>query len=316
MSQPLRGRLAPSPTGALHLGNARSFLLAWLDLRSRGGEVLLRIEDLDGPRVKGGAEAAAIEDLRWLGLDWDGAPVRQSERGELYAAALARLAAQGLAYPCSCTRRDVELAASAPHLGDEGPLYPGTCRGRWTSAAAAEQATGRPPCWRLRVPEPGAAAGQIAFTDRVRGPVRADAGADFGDFVISKSSGSAAYQLAVVVDDARQGVTEILRGDDLLLSAARQLLLYRALELPPPSFAHVPLIVGVDGLRLAKRHGDTSLRQFRAEGCRPEQVVGWLASVSGLRPAGAICSAQELLAGFDLDRLPRSAVVWRGSLTS
>lgn len=310
-----RGRLAPSPTGALHLGNARSFLLAWLDLRARGGEVLLRIEDLDGPRVKDGAESSALEDLRWLGLDWDGEPVRQSARGELYAAALARLAAQGLAYPCSCTRRDVELAASAPHLGDEGPIYPGTCRGRWPSAAAAEQATGRPPCWRLRVPDPGAAAGQIQFTDRVHGLVRADAGADFGDFVISKSSGSAAYQLAVVVDDAQQGVTEVLRGDDLLLSAARQLLLYRALDLAPPSFAHVPLILGEDGLRLAKRHGDTSLRQFRAAGWQPEQIVGWLAAVSGLGAAGASCAPQDLVAGFELERVPRSAVVWRGSLT-
>jgi len=315
MSPPPRGRLAPSPTGALHLGNARSFLLAWLDLRARGGEVLLRIEDLDGPRVKGGAESAAIDDLRWLGLDWDGDPVRQSERGALYAAALARLAAQGLAYPCSCTRRDVELAASAPNLGDEGPLYPGTCRGRWASAAAAEQATGRPPCWRLRVPDPGAAAGEIRFDDRVRGAVRADAGADFGDFVIGKSSGTAAYQLAVVVDDADQGVTEVLRGDDLLLSAARQLLLYRALGLAPPRFAHAPLIVGPDGLRLAKRHGDTSLRQFRAAGLRPGQVVGWLAGVSGLRPPGADCAPRDLLADFDLARLPRSAVVWRGSLS-
>lgn len=314
MNAALRGRLAPSPTGVLHLGNARSFLLAWLDLRSRGGEVLLRIEDLDGPRVKAGAEAAAIEDLQWLGLDWDGAPVRQSERGALYEAALQRLAEQDLAYPCSCTRRDVELAASAPHPGEDGPIYPGTCRGRWASAAAARTATGRAPCWRLRVPEPGAAEGAIRFIDRVRGPVRADAGAELGDFVISKSSGSAAYQLAVVVDDAQQVVTEVLRGDDLLLSAARQLLLYRALRLPAPRFAHVPLILGPDGLRLAKRHGDTSLRHFRDAGLRPEQIVGWLAGVSGLRPDAAPCSARELVAGFDLARVPRSALSWSGSL--
>lgn len=312
MSRSLRGRLAPSPTGVLHLGNARSFLLAWLDLRARGGEVLLRIEDLDGPRVQTGAEAAAIADLQWLGLDWDAQPVRQSERTALYEAALARLAAQGLAFPCTCTRRDVELAASAPNLGDEGPLYPGTCRGRWPDAASAALVAGRAPCWRLQVPKPGERAGVIEFTDRVRGPVVVDASLELGDFVISKSSGSAAYQLAVVVDDAQQGVTDVLRGDDLLPSAARQILLYRALEFSAPQFAHVPMVLGPDGRRLAKRHGDTSLRKFKADGVRPETIVGWLASVSGLRPRPDPCSARELIADFDLARVPQSAVIWNG----
>lgn len=309
-----RGRLAPSPTGVLHLGNARSFLLAWLDVRSRGGELLLRIEDLDGPRVRAGAEAEALYDLRWLGLDWDGEPVRQSERGFLYDAALARLAAEGLAYPCTCTRRDVDLAASAPHAGDEGALYPGTCVGRWTDAAVAEAATGRAPCWRFRAPEAGDPRGIVVFEDRVRGVVRYDAAAELGDFVIRKRDGEAAYQLAVVVDDAAQAVTEVVRGDDLLPSAARQLLLFRALGADAPRYAHLPLVIGEDGRRLAKRHGDTSLRRFREEGVAAARIIGWLAAVSGLRPDAAPLAPSDLVNDFSLARVPRSAVVWTGNL--
>ncbi len=307
-----RGRLAPSPTGVLHLGNARTFLLAWLDLRARGGEVLLRVEDLDGPRIRPGAEQAAREDLHWLGLDWDGPLVRQSERATLYAQALERLAAAGLAYVCTCTRRDVEQAASAPHLGEDGPIYPGTCRGRWSGAADARRASGREPCWRFRVPQPGAAEARVDFEDRVRGRESVDAAAELGDFVICKRDGEAAYQLAVVVDDAAQGVDEVLRGDDLLASAARQILLYRALGLRVPRFAHVPLVTGEDGRRLAKRHGDTTLRRFRESGVAPQAIVGWLAWVSGLRADATPCAPRDLLAGFDLARVPRSPVIWRG----
>lgn len=314
MSARLRGRLAPSPTGVLHLGNARSFLLAWLDARARGGEILLRVEDLDGPRIRPGAEAAALEDLRWLGLDWDGEPVRQSERAPLYARALERLAAEGLAYPCTCTRKDVELAASAPHAGEEGPLYPGTCRGRWPDAESARRASGREPCWRLRTPPPGASAGIVDFTDRVRGAVRVDVGAELGDFVIVKRDGEAAYQLAVTVDDAAQGITDVVRGDDLLPSAARQTLLFRALGHAVPRYAHLPLVVGEDGRRLAKRHGDTTLRRFRAAGVAAASVVGWLAAVSGLRARAQPCCASDLVKDFDFARVPGSAVVWRGSL--
>jgi glutamyl-tRNA synthetase len=314
MSGGSRGRLAPSPTGVLHLGNARSFLLAWLDARSRGGEILLRVEDLDGPRVRAGAEAEALADLRWLGLDWDGAVVRQSERAASYEDALVRLGAAGRAYPCTCTRGDVESAASAPHAGDEGPLYPGTCRGRWRDAAEAERTSGRTPCWRFLTPPPRDPAVIVEFVDRVRGAVRCDVGAELGDFVIHKRDGQAAYQLAVVVDDAAQGVTDVVRGDDLLPSAARQILLQRALGLPQPRYAHLPLVVGRDGRRLAKRHGDTSLRQFRAQGVPAEALVGWLAAVSGLQARAEPRRPADLVNDFSLARVPRSAVVWTGSL--
>ncbi len=316
MKAPVRGRLAPSPTGVLHLGNARSFLLAWLDARARGGEIVLRVEDLDGPRVKPGAEALALADLRWLGLDWDGPVLRQSERAGHYAAALQSLAEAGLAYPCVCSRKDVEEAASAPHLAHEAPLYPGSCRGRFASAEEARRSSGREPCWRFRVPAAGTAAGRVRFQDRVRGAQDWDAGRDLGDFVIFKHDGLAAYQLAVVVDDAAQGVTAVLRGDDLLVSAARQILLYRALGKPEPEFAHVPLVLGEDGRRLAKRHGDTSLRQFRAAGARAEEVIGWLARVSGLRTAPGPVAARALLSDFDLARLSPSPVIWRGDFAA
>ncbi len=296
------GRLAPSPTGALHLGNARTFLLAWLSVRARGGTLLLRVEDIDGPRLKPGAEAQALDDLRWLGLDWDGEVVRQTDRLERYRTAAEALVARGLAYPCVCSRREVEEAASAPHEGErEGPVYPGTCRGRFADVAAARAATGREPALRFRVDVTAQ-----PFADRFRGP---QPGALAGDFVICKRDGGPAYQLAVVVDDAAQGVTEVLRADDLLPSTPRQLLLYRALGLRAPAFCHVPLVVGADGLRLAKRHGDTSLRHFRERGVTAERLVGHLAFLCGMRLRGAECRPSDLLAGFELQRLPRTPVL-------
>jgi glutamyl-tRNA synthetase len=285
----------------LHLGNARTFLLAWLSVRSRGGKLLLRSEDIDGPRVKPGAEAQALEDLRWLGLDWDGEVVRQSERLPRYAAACARLLTAGVAYPCVCSRKEVEEAASAPHeADDDGPVYPGTCRGKFRDLADARTQTGRDAAVRFAV-----AKGAVPFHDGFLG---ACAGRIRGDFVIGRREGLPAYQLAVVVDDAAQGVTEVLRGDDLLPSTPRQLLLYRALDLTPPAFTHVPLVVGPDGLRLAKRHGDTSLRHFRAHGVTPARLVGYLAHLCELRPRGAECTPADLLADFDLGRLPRTPV--------
>lgn len=282
-----RGRLAPSPTGALHLGNARSFFLAWASIRSRGGTVVLRIEDLDGPRVKQGAEAMAIEDLRWLGFDWDEGPdvggplgpYRQSERTALYRTAIDRLLAQGQAYPCVCTRSEIERAASAPHAEDHETRYPGTCRGKYASIEEAERLSGRPAAVRFRVPD-----GKVAFTDLFKGPCEFDPAADVGDFVIEKVERSgpktglrtAAYQLAVVVDDAAMQIDEVLRGDDLLSSTARQILLQRALGLPSPSYAHVPLVIGPDGKRLAKRHGDTSIQHYRRAGVPAQQVRSWI----------------------------------------
>ena len=304
------GRLAPSPTGVLHLGNARTFLLTWLCVRARGGTLLLRIEDIDGPRIKDGAERATLDDLRWLGLDWDGVVLRQSEHLARYRAAVDDLLARGLAYPCVCTRKEVEDAASAPHEDwlDAAP-YPGTCRGRFASLDAARDASGREPAVRFLVD-----VDRVPFTDGFRG---AEKGRIAGDFVIQKRDGEPAYQMAVVADDHRQGVTEVVRGDDLVPSTPRQLLLYRAFGGTPPPFAHLPLLVGTDGRRLAKRHGDTSLGAFRARGVRRERIVGWLAACSGLAALGEELDARALLERWRGDpailrKAPHAPVVVRG----
>ncbi len=293
-------RLAPSPTGALHLGNARTFLANWLLARQNGWQVLLRIEDLDGPRVKAGAAASALADLAWLGLDWDRQAPDQSTRTAAYQAALDLLAGKGLAYACICTRSDVARAASAPHREDAGAVYPGTCRGRYASAQAAQAATGRAACWRF------ATDGQaIAFDDQLAGPQRFRMEEIGGDFVIVKSDGQAAYQLAVVVDDAAGGVTDVVRGDDLLDSTPRQILLRRALGLGDGvHYWHLPLVVGPDGRRLAKRHGDTRLAHYRDGGLGPERMLGllgyWLGALDRRRPA----PLAELLETFRPDRIP------------
>jgi glutamyl-tRNA synthetase len=308
----IRGRLAPSPTGALHLGNARTFLLAWLSIRAQGGAVVLRVEDLDGPRVKPGAAAAAIEHLRWLGLDWDEGPdcggphgpYVQTQRTPFYQAAIDRLQAAGLVYPCVCTRSDIERAASAPHPGDEGPRYPGTCRGRFESEQVARAAAGRPPALRYRV-RPG----PVAFQDKHHGTVAVDVSEQVGDFVVRKGGGVAAYQLAVVVDDAAMQISEVVRGDDLIASTPRQILLYESLALATPRFRHVPLMLGPDGLRLAKRHGDTRIATFRQRGVAPERLVGLLAHWCGLCPPHSECSPADLVGAFGWDRLPRDPVV-------
>jgi glutamyl-tRNA synthetase len=291
------GRLAPSPTGAQHVGNARTYLIAWLSARSRGGRVVLRVEDIDSPRVKPGAADLLLDDLRWLGLDWDAGPVVQTRRLALYEAALRRLREQERVYPCTCTRSDVERAASAPHAEHEGPVYPGTCAGRRSAAAAA--LAGRPYAWRFRVP-----AGAVTFADAFLGPTRAEPAAAGGDFVVWKLAGTPAYQLAVVVDDAEQGVTEVMRGDDLVSSTPRQLLLYEALALRPPAFAHVPLVVGPDGRRLAKRHGDTRLAALRAARVRSEALVGLLAWSCGWLDRPEPVTAAELLPRYRLDTIP------------
>ena len=254
------GRLAPSPTGAQHVGNARTYLLAWLSARSQGGRVMLRIEDVDSPRIKPRAAASACDDLHWLGLDWNDAPLIQTQRLSLYENALRTLQSREFVYPCTCSRTDVEGAASAPHADQEGPVYPGTCAGR--SAADAARLGDRPFCWRFRVPPRSP-----EFIDGFRGPTAIDLRCQGGDFVVWKAprrgvEATPAYQLAVVVDDDAQGVTEVVRGDDLVSSTPRQLLLYEALGLTPPRFIHVPLVVGPDGRRLAKRHGDTRLSAF------------------------------------------------------
>ncbi len=304
---PYRGRFAPSPTGPLHLGNARSALLSWLAARAAGGAYLLRVEDLDGPRVRPGLEARILDELRWLGLDWDEGPdvggglgpYRQSERMNLYAESLAALRAAGRVYPCFCTRAEIALASQAPHESDEGPRYPGTCRDL-TTAERARRAERRAPAWRLRVDE-----GPLAFDDGVHGRKVFDVAATVGDFVVARADGIPAYQLAVAVDDAAMGITEVVRGDDLLPSTARQLLVYRALGREPPLFAHVPLVVGPDGERLAKRHGALSLGELRQRGADPRAVAGLLAAISGLAPAGATLRPGDLVGGFRLGSLSR-----------
>ncbi|HET9597677.1 MAG TPA: tRNA glutamyl-Q(34) synthetase GluQRS [Anaeromyxobacteraceae bacterium] len=313
-----RGRFAPSPTGPMHLGNARTALLAWLAARSAGSTLVMRVEDLDGPRVKPGLEGRILGELHWLGLDWDegpdvggpAGPYRQSERAGRYRDALERLRQAGLAYPCFCSRAEVAAASQAPHgPGDDGPRYPGTCSA--LSPAGAEiRARTRRPAWRFR-----ARPGPVRFVDAVHGPCAHDVAAETGDFVVLRADGVAAYQLAVVVDDAAMAIEEVVRGDDLLASTARQLLLYQALGLEPPRFGHVPLVVGEDGARLAKRHGALSLGELRERGADPRAVVGLLAATAGLAPRGARTSPAELLAGFSLAALPRSpAVMKRGEV--
>ena len=315
MSLPLRGRLAPSPTGALHLGNARTFLIAWLSIRSRGGAVVLRMEDLDHPKVKPQAALQALEDLRWLGLDWDEgpdvggphAPYVQTQCLDRYAAALAKLQRAGRVYPCTCSRKDVEAGQSAPHAGEDGLAYDGACRGRFAAyaEAAATLPAGRLPAWRFRVgPDE-----ESAFEDGFHGAQRERVSETVGDFVIARHSQGAGYMLAVVVDDAAMGITEVLRGDDLLPATHRQLLLYRALALPPPCYVHVPLVVAPDGRRLAKRHGDTRLATLRHHGLRPSQVVGLLAWWCGWAAWGEEIMSADLLARFRLDTIPRTPVV-------
>jgi glutamyl-tRNA synthetase len=302
-ASPTVGRLAPSPTGAQHVGNARTYLIAWLSARSRGGQVRLRIEDIDSPRIKPGAVESLYEDLAWLGLDWDGEVLQQTQRLALYRAALERLRQRELVYPCSCTRSDVERAASAPHSEHEGPIYPGTCAGR--SVADAAKLGDRAYCWRMRTGD-----GVVTFDDGFRGSTTLSLHELGGDFVVWKSAGTPAYQLAVVVDDAAQGVTEVVRGDDLVPSTPRQLLLYEALGLPPPRFVHVPLVVGPDGRRLAKRHGDTRLTALRAGGMTAGRLLGLLAWSCGWMDCIApVAKAHALLECFRMDSIPREPFV-------
>jgi glutamyl-tRNA synthetase len=284
------GRLAPSPTGSLHIGNIRTFLWAWLSARARGGRVILRVEDLDTPRIKEGVVPKMIDDLRWLGLDWDGEISVQSERRALYREVFTKLT--GRIYPCRCTRSDVAAAQSAPHEGDREPRYPGTCRNFEGPGVA----------WRLRV-DPGS----VEFEDRLTGRQSIDVSASVGDFVVAKSSEQPAYQLAVVADDLAQGVTEVVRGDDLIPSTARQILVHRALGAPPPAYAHVPLVVGSDGKRLAKRFGDAQIATLRARGIPPERIIGVLAEWSGLGAGDATPSC--LVPKWSWDRVTRDRIV-------
>jgi glutamyl-tRNA synthetase len=290
-----RGRLAPSPTGAQHVGNARTALVAWAHARRAGGEVRLRIEDIDSPRIKPGAAEALLEDYRWLGLDWDGEIVVQTQRVALYQAALQKLIQADAIFPCTCSRTDIAAAASAPHAEHEGPVYPGTCAHR--HAADAAKLNG-PFAWRFRVKK------TPAFDDILRGPTQLDLPTLGGDFVVWKNTDTPAYQLAVVVDDAAMGITEVLRGDDLVPSTPRQLLVAQALRLSSPRYGHVPLVTGTDGRRLAKRHGDTRLGALRAAGVTAEALIGMLAWSLGWIDRIEPVAAQDLLPHAELGKIP------------
>ena len=284
-------RLAPSPTGAQHVGNARTFLVAWLDARSRGAELLLRIEDLDTPRTKSWARDQILEDLGWLGLDWDRQVPDASQRADRYAEVLAKLKQTERVYPCTCTRSQIEQAASAPHEAVlDGAIYPGTCQGRASKEAHALDEQGIRYAWRFRM-----AAGIQSWHDELHGLESLDASRELGDFIIARNYGPAAYQLAVVVDDHDQGVTRVVRGDDLIYSTFRQLALYAALDWSPPHYLHVPLVVGVDGKRLAKRHGDTRISYLREQGIAPERLIGYLAWSLGWGEQGRTIAPRELL---------------------
>jgi glutamyl-tRNA synthetase len=294
-------RLAPSPTGALHLGNARSFLIAWAMARRQGWRIVLRIEDLDSPRTKQGADRDAIDTLAWLGIDWDIGPVYQSHDLAPYIDAMRTLAERGCIFPSALSRTEIESGASAPHPDEPGHevRFPPELRPA-SFPEAFDPALGVG--WRFATP-----AGPVAFQDLVMGAQAIDPGATIGDFIVWTRGSTPAYQLAVVVDDHRQGITHIVRGNDLVDSAARQLLLYRALRLgPEPFHCHLPLIRGADGRRLAKRHGDTRVAHYRARGVPPERVIGYLAWSAGVVPTPTAMTASEFAERFGLDTMPRT----------
>ena len=296
-------RLAPSPTGLLHIGHARSFLLAWLNARAAGGRVLLRIEDLDATRSRPEFIESCMEDIAWLGLDWDEEPHLQSSRSTELLSIAERLVDEGAAYPCVCTRKEVREASSAPHLDGRPVIYPGTCRGRFQSIQEAEQQTGRRPTLRFRCPED-----EIHINDLFQGEATLHPLKEFGDFPIASPDGQTSYHLAVVLDDDYQGVTEVLRGDDLLSSCGPQAALQAALGIERPTWIHVPLVLDEHKKRLAKRTDGLSVRTLREQGHCPRDLVGWLLSASGLGHEGPT-APEDAIKDFSLSSLSRSAIL-------
>ena len=291
------GRFAPSPSGRMHLGNVLCALLAWLSARRQNGRYLLRIEDLDAMRCPRRYADLILDDLRWLGLDWDGEVPYQSERAAVYETYETMLRGKGLLYPCFCSRAALH-AASAPHLSDGRVVYAGTCRGL-TAEQAAEKWKTRAPATRVRVPDE-----TVSFTDGVFGAYSENLARECGDFIIRRSDGVFAYQLAVVVDDALSGVTEVVRGADLLSSTPRQIWLHRLFGFPPPAFFHIPLLCDHDGRRLSERDEDLDLGRLRQR-FSPEQVVGALAYAAGLTERPEPAAARELIPHFSWARIPR-----------
>lgn len=295
MTSTYRTRFAPSPTGKMHLGHARTALVIWLRARKLGGRIVMRVEDIDRPRVVPGAADAIFRDHEWLGLHWDEGPIFQSSRDEAYERVLHELRDAGWVYSCTCSRKDIAEIASAPH-GDEGPRYPGTCR---NGVAKPERA----PSLRFRFDDPSP-----GFDDLVSGEY--PEGVVGGDFVLRRADGIWAYQLAVVVDDAEEGITEVIRGADLLSSTPRQIAIYRALGRLVPRFAHVGLVVDSAGTRLSKRHGATAVESFRDLGRQPEEVIGLLAQSLGLTATAASIRPEELVSRFALGDISGSSFAW------
>lgn len=290
------GRFAPTPSGRMHAGNVFALLMAWLAARHENGRVILRIEDLDPRAQDPQAAKLLMDDLSWLGLTWDEGPYYQSQRGEAYASALETLRKRNLLYPCFCTRSQLH-AATAPHLSDGTYVYPGTCR-NLTPAEVRKKSEVRDPATRVRVPNQGDSHGSIWFDDVVYGRQHEDLARDCGDFLVRRSDGVIAYQLAVVVDDGLMGVTQVVRGHDLLGSVPRQIYLQRLLGFPQPTYAHVPLLMASDGRRLSKRDRDLDLGVLRERMAGPQRLLGKLASTVGLAQPGEEVTADQLVERF------------------
>ncbi len=308
VERPYVGRFAPSPTARQHIGNLRTALIAWLDARSRGGRIVLRIEDLDPDRSRPEFSGAIADDYRLLGLDWDEGPDRpvghgpylQSGRSGVYRQVLESLRARNLVYPCFCSRREIETAAGAPAPGDDGPVYPGTCRHMDPSEAERRVRNGESCAWRFRT-----GGGEIRFSDSFYGTLSQDVQAASGDFVVFRRDGVASYQLAVVTDDELMGITCVVRGADLLASTARQIALQQAMGWRTPDYLHVPLIVAPGGRKFAKRERDISLDRLLGAGWTPDRVTGFLAFSAGLIPAPVPASPAELLPVYSHRKLRR-----------
>lgn len=306
----MAGRFAPSPTGAQHLGNARTYLLAYWSAKQRGQRLIFRVEDVDSPRVKPWAVQQSLDDLLWLGLTWDEGPDRegsvgpylQTQRMSIYRRVLQDLIVENRVYPCCCTRKDIQNAGSAPHFDHEPAIYPGTCAGWKHGMALPAEGTY---CWRFRSSEK-----IFEFDDRVLGLQVTRPSETLGDFPVTQKNGEPSYQLAVTVDDSEMGITEVVRGNDLVASTFRQLQIFEFLNATPPTYAHVPLVLGKDGRRLAKRHGDTRLSTLRSSGVAPEQIVTWAAHSAGLIGSDEkVAHVDEVVPRFSWLNLQRDDVV-------
>lgn len=295
----VKGRFAPSPTGRMHLGNVFAALLSWLSTKSKGGKWLLRIEDIDPQRSHREYANLIMDDLHWLGLDWDEGPFWQSERGDIYEHYLNILKSKNMTYPCYCTRADI-LATQAPHESDGRVVYKGTCRNLAPGLRQGAAAT------RMKVPDAGD--GIVHFTDGHYGTYAVDLATQCGDFIVRRKDGAWAYQLAVVVDDALMGVTEVVRGRDLLLSSPQQIYLARTLGFTPPQFIHLPLLCNMAGQRLSKRDHSLSMEELRGH-FSAEDVIGQLAFMAGLKSAEGPITASDLVEDFSWNKLSTDDIV-------